>query len=193
MNNTIRPYFNKQTQTLFLNRVRDTLTLERLKDIPQGIDLNIYVTTITEKQNTRVNYYCQKKMNDEDKKKLTRKLRHINLDRIIMYGDGNKSYTSYGIATGFLQREDKKRVTYSKMYYSPEEKQFRTYERSYDSWKDILWLVNSCPDSKMSWQSAMRKLGGKAINGLDNLFIPHYVVLWYDTLSLEEVIETHGL
>ena len=191
----IQPYFNTQTKTLYINTVHNNDIVLKVNEDLKNSDVNIYMTPVTKKEHDILVFYCQgKKIDEAEIENIKVMFPHINIDNILMYGNGNERYTSYGRFSSLFQQEERRRMTgYGQRNQNIGELSFRSYEKSYEDWHESAAHTNLCTDMKMCWQSAIRKLGGKEIHGLDNDYIDFFVILWYNILSLDEIRTIHGL
>lgn len=189
----LTPYLNKETKTLYLNNVTNYKYIinneENLKDKP----CNIYLTSISKEDLSIIESY--KRASVESKKEIQDRFKHINLSNIIMLGNGNKKNTTHSKLEGLLEvfsKKDREKLSKNR-FYKAVELFYRNYEKSREVWLEQSDFINMCPDVKMCWESALRKLGARNVHGLRNEYNPFYVVIWYDDVKFSKVKQTHNL
>ena len=181
MTDTKLPYYNRETNTLFLSCSKRSSQTDRIFNKLEGNKFNIYITAITKEDNDTLEKLLAGSMISEEDVK---KYKHINLSSIIATGDGNGKYISFM----FPLVQEILPTQYSKTDLPT----YRSYENSYEKWEGKAH-VTLCPDKRMSYESALRKLGAKGIHGQNNDNLPFYIVVWADTIEQWEIKGTHGL
>ncbi len=193
-----KPYFNSGTKVLFLNRkqlpknFKDKLNWASNDDVQE---YSMLVCPIKAEDEVMIDVILNTNTSDEERETLLSILKtnypHVNFDKILMYGDANKQRTSYRQFEFVIQYF----YTKSSMHHGQHHETLflRSYERSYESWKESSALVNLCSDDKMAWQSIIRKLGGYWVKGLNNTFQPFRIVVWADPITENECIDKYGV
>ena len=121
---------------------------------------------------------CNELDSIKDKKDKDYKLREIlGESNAILLGTGDAMKTSSQLINKFITH-----FTSRKGIRSNEDRattHYRCYEITEEEQLDKMALVNLCPDSKMSWQSALRKLGFSGASGLNTpAYYEAYCILW---------------
>lgn len=186
MNSTkeILPYFNRHTKTIYLNTLKNNYLVLKVFPELSWKNVNIFMTAITEEESLLINNYLKQGQAEEVKIDIQKQFPRINLKGIIANGNGNEKATSFG---SVLQLKK------SNSHSSSAMPRYRNYEVSYEKWNENPY-VNLCPESRMSYESVLRKLGAKGVHGMNNKNIPFYTVLWISPFtSHEETISRNGL
>jgi len=170
---TIQPYFNNDTKTLFLSTKESNNLVEKtVPHLSKEKRINFYITAITELDvEILKTLLTNTKLTDEEKEPLLAIL-PINHSNIIAYGNGNEGGSS--IFSPMFQ------VNFGTSNTSHQDPRWRSYEQTYEYW-DNNPFINMCPDKKMCYESALRKLGAEGVHGMDNDKLPFYTVIWCDT------------
>ena len=163
-----RPYFNFELKTLHLNTLKGNNIVTKVFPELYSTEVDIFLTAISKPENVLVDHYLRKDQTDEVKEEIKKVFPHINLDKVLANGNGNEKASSY---SSLLQ---KKPVTNNSASMLPF---YRNYEVSYEKWYDNPY-VNMCPEGRLCYESALRKLGAKGVHGMNNIHIPFYTVLW---------------
>lgn len=100
------------------------------------------------------------------------------MSNIYSYGNGNEKHKKPPYIKSLLEVEKRKKIIFRTNKVETIEF-YRNYEKPRDKWLKSIDFINSCEDYIMSWQSALRKLGAKEVKGLNNKYIPFYVVIWF--------------
>ena len=195
----MKPYINKKSKTLYLNRVLNHHLISQVNPLLDTQECNIFMTVIPKELIDNIEQFNKYKkakdinscvsMNEALLEKYP-----FYYDEILMYGDANEQYKSYGNFEGLLDRIVKRDSRGDRLDNAKEETIFyRNYEKRQESWENDCVYMNPCPDFKMSWQSALRALGFRNIKGLRNDFKPAYVVIWFNTKPINNVINDYNL
>lgn len=188
----LKPYLNRENKTLYLNRVINQTQILKVNPNLEYKEVNVFMTAVNKDFEEDFENYKTAKKNQDNKTCLEILNKYINtpidFNNIIMYGDANQQYKGgYTSYDGLLDKLTRKDRSNDLSYAFNTTKFYRNYEQRQEAWQDTCSRLNMCPDFKMSWQSALRILGAKKVNGLKNKFIPFYVVIWCNTDSIEDV------
>ena len=190
----IQPYYNRENNTLFLSRGHAPNLMHRIvwfEPDKMNFPMNFLINAISEEENELIDEYLKSK-DEEHKEEIQKKFPYVDLERVITNGNGNTTGVSSTLSP--ILQSLKKNLDISerrKNFNRPIS--YRSYERSYEYWKDILPHVNLCPDAKMCWESVLRKLGAKKVYGMNNDYIPFYVVVTANFQNPDMLKKDYGL
>jgi len=183
--NKRKPYYNKDTKTLFLSTTGWNKLVE--KTAPQlvktGLRINFYITAIKEEDVALIQAYLRALKENKLTDEIEDSIKHLpNLTNVIAYGNGNDG-GGYVFSSIFEMRHP----NHQSAINAPK---WRSYEQTSEYWGDNPY-INMCPDSRMCYESALRKLGAEGVNGINNKKIPFYTLIHADTVK--NPIKVHSL
>lgn len=191
----MKPYFNEETSTIYINSLKGNKNIiareisvnGKKEDVVKKKEYSVYVTKVSEEDISAIRSY--KSLSEDDKNSLKARVPNVIFDNVLILGNANKKRLPISSFSDYLQKEVRVDRGASLTDINKRQEYYRNYERRYETWENNCMFVNSCPDVKMSWQSIIRKLGAKGVHGINNSDIPFYVIIWYDTLTEEEMIK----